>query len=73
MTGTLRVMNLATGATVDRYMGAFVPSAWAGGLIYGTVNNADDTASWLVGVDPTTLAVTQLTPAGNSARIIGIV
>ncbi len=73
MTGTLRVMNLATGATVDRYMGAFVPSAWAGGLIYGTVNNADDTASWLVGVDPTTLAVTQLTPAGDSARIIGIV
>ena len=72
ITGTLRVMDLATGHTVDRVMGDFAPSAWAGGLIYGTVTNADGSASWLVGVNPTTLAVTQLTPSGDTARIIGV-
>jgi hypothetical protein len=73
MTSTLRVMNLATGTTVDRYLGDFVPSTWAGGLIYGTVTNADSTASWLVGVNPTTLAVTRLTPNGDWAGIIGVI
>ena len=72
ITTTLRVMDVATGHTVNRVMGDFVPSAWAGGLIYGTVTNADGSASWLVGVNPTTLAVTRLTPNGDWAGIIGI-
>jgi hypothetical protein len=72
ITTTLRVMNIATGSTVNRAMGDFVPSAWAGGLIYGTVTSANGNSSWLVGVDPTTLAVTRLTPNGDWAGIVGI-
>jgi hypothetical protein len=73
MTGTLRVMNLATGSTVNRYMGDFVPSAWAGGLIYGTLSNDSAGAAWLVSVNPTTLAVTRLTPNGDSPGIVGVI
>jgi hypothetical protein len=73
ITTTLRVMNLATGSTVNRAMGDFVPSAWAGGLIYGTVTNDGTGASYLVGVNPTTLAVTRLTPNGAWAGIVGII
>jgi hypothetical protein len=72
ITTTLRVMNIATGSTVNRAMGDFVPSAWAGGLIYGTITSANGNSSWLVGVDPSTLAVTRLTPNGDWAGIVGI-
>jgi hypothetical protein len=73
ITATLRVMNLATGSTVNRYMGDFVPSAWTGGLIYGTVTNDTTYASYVVSVNPATLAVTRLTPSGDSASVIGVV
>jgi hypothetical protein len=72
ITGTLRVMDLATGTTISRAMGDFVPSAWAGGLIYGSVTSTDYTTSWLVAVNPTTLAVTKLTPSGGAVGIVGV-
>jgi hypothetical protein len=73
VTATLRVMNLATGSTVNRYMGDFVASAWAGGLIYGTVTNDTTGASYLVSVNPATLAVTQLSPSGDTAGVVGVI
>jgi hypothetical protein len=71
-TATLRVMNLATGATVNRYMGDFNPSAWAGGLIYGTITNDTTGDAYVVSVNPATLAITQLTPSGDTAGVIGV-
>ena len=70
ITTTLRVLNVATGSTVSRAMGDFVPSAWSGGLIYGSITAGND--SWLVGVDPATLSVTRLTPNGVNDGIVGI-
>jgi hypothetical protein len=70
VTATLRILDIATGAAQSRAMGDFVPSAWSGGLIYGSVSNATD--SWLVGVNPTTLAVTPLTAPSPEAGLVGI-
>jgi hypothetical protein len=65
-------MNIATGSVVSRAMGDFVPSAWSGGVIFGSVTSASGASSWLVGVNPNTMSVTQLSPAGSDVRIIGI-
>jgi hypothetical protein len=73
VTATLRVMNLATGSTVNRYMGDFVPSAWSGGLIYGTVTNDTTGAASVVSVNPATFAITRLTPSGDTAGVIGVI
>ncbi len=73
ITGTLRVMDLATGHTISRAMGDFAPAAWAGGLIYGTVTNDTTGAAFAVSVNPSTLAVTQLTPSGDTAGVIGVI
>ncbi len=70
ITATLRVMNIATGSVVSRAMGDFVPSAWADGVIFGSVTSGAN--SWLVGVNPNTMSVTRLTPNGASAGIVGI-
>jgi hypothetical protein len=70
ITATLRVMDIATGDAVSRAMGDFVPSAWAGGVIFGSVTSG--TASWLVGVNPSTLTVSRLTQNGPTAGIVGI-
>jgi hypothetical protein len=70
--GTLRVMDLATGHTISRAMGDFTAVAWAGGLIYGSVTSASGAASWIVSVNPTTLAVTQLSPSDDTAQTIGV-
>ena len=72
ITATLRVMNIATGSVVSRAMGDFVPSAWAGGVIFGSVTSTSGASSWLVGVNPNTMSVTRLSPAGSDVRIIGI-
>jgi len=73
ITATLRVMNLATGSTANRYMGDFVPSAWTGGLIYGTVTNDTTGASYVVSVNPATFAITRLTPSGDTAGVVGVI
>jgi hypothetical protein len=70
---TLRVMDLATGNTVNRYMGDFVPAAWTGGLIYGTLTNDTTSTASVVSVNPATLAVTRLTPSEDTAGVIGVV
>jgi hypothetical protein len=70
--GTLRVMDLATGYTISRAMGDFTPAAWAGGLIYGSVTSPSFADSWIVTLNPTTLAVTQLTPSDDTAQTIGV-
>ncbi|MFZ0180569.1 MAG: hypothetical protein WAL84_11970 [Candidatus Dormiibacterota bacterium] len=72
ITATLRIMNVATGTTVSRAMGDFVPSAWSGGVIFGSVTSASGANSWLVGVNPNTMSVTRLTPNGSNVGIIGI-
>jgi hypothetical protein len=72
ITATLRLMNIATGSVVSRAMGDFVPSAWAGGVIFGSVTSTSGASSWLVGVNPNTMSVTRLSPAGSDVRIIGI-
>ena len=72
ITSTLRVMNIATGTVVSRAMGDFVPSAWAGGVIFGSITSADYTKSWLVGVNPSTMTVTRLSPDGSDVAIVGI-
>ena len=75
ITSTLRVMNLATGATINRAMGDFTPAAWSGGLIYGTVDTMDasgDYSGTLVAVNSTTLAVTQIGATGAD-RFVGII
>ena len=70
ITTTLRVLNVATGTAVSRAMGDFVPAAWSGGLIYGSVTAGAETR--LVAVNPVTLSVTRLTPDGSGDAIIGI-
>jgi hypothetical protein len=72
ITTTLRVMDIATGATVSRAMGDFVPSAWAGGVIFGSITSADYASSWLVAVNPSTMTVSRLSPNGSDVRIIGV-
>jgi hypothetical protein len=70
ITATLRVMNIATGSVVSRAMGDFVPSAWSDGVIFGSVTSGAN--SWLVGVNPNTMSVTRLSPAGSDVGIVGI-
>ena len=72
ITATLRVMDIATGTVVSRAMGDFVPSAWAGGVIFGSVTSASGADSWLVGVNPSTLSVTRLSPDTANTGIVGI-
>jgi hypothetical protein len=71
-TVTLHMMDIATGYTVDREMGNFTPTAWSGGAIFGSIASADGNTSYLVAVNPTTFAVTQLTPSGDTAQTIGV-
>jgi hypothetical protein len=71
-TPTLRVMDLATGNTVSRAMGDFVPSAWSGGVILGSMTSDSGYDSWLLAVNPVTLSVTRLTPNGYDAGIVGV-
>jgi hypothetical protein len=73
ITGTLRVMDLASGHTIRRAMGDFAPAAWTAGLIYGTVTNDTTGAQSVVSVNPATLAVTRLSPSGDSAGVIGVI
>jgi hypothetical protein len=73
LSGTLRVMDLGTGRTISRAMGDFSPAAWTDGLIYGSVISADGATSWLVAVNPTTLAVTRLTTNSYWVGIVGII
>jgi hypothetical protein len=72
ITATLRIMNIATGSVVSRAMGDFVPSAWADGVIFGSVTSASGASSWLVSVNPNTMSVTRLSPDGSNVGIIGI-
>jgi hypothetical protein len=72
ITTTLRVMDIATGTAVSRAMGDFVPSAWSGGVIFGSITSADGASSWLVGVNPSTMTVSRLSPNGSDVRIIGV-
>jgi hypothetical protein len=70
---TLRVLNLATGAAVTRTVGQFSPAVWgADGLLYGSIASQSDSAASLVAVNPTTLAVTQITPAVIGQQFVGI-
>jgi hypothetical protein len=71
-TVTLRMMDIATGDTVDREMGNFAPSGWSGGVIFGAISSASGDTSYLVAVNTTTLAVTRLTPSDDSAATIGV-
>lgn len=72
ITTTLRVMDMVTGTAVSRAMGDFVPSAWSGGVIFGSITSADGASSWLVGVNPSTMAVSRLSPNGSDVGIIGV-
>jgi hypothetical protein len=75
-TATLRVLNLASGKAVSRALGEFSPVLWSdNGLIYGTVDHMDaagDYSSTLVAVNPTTLALTQLSATGFN-QLVGMV
>jgi hypothetical protein len=73
-TATLRVLNLATGSVVSRTLGEFAPAAWSStdGLIYGTVSVASGSVSTLVAVNPATLSVTRLSPAGSNEQFVGV-
>jgi len=72
ITTTLRVMDIATGNTMSRAMGDFVPSAWSGGVIFGSITSSSGTSSWLVGVNPSTMTVSRLSPDGSNVGIIGV-
>jgi hypothetical protein len=72
VTATLHVLNLASGTAVARALTSnFTPSTWApNGVLYGSISNG---SSWsMASVNPTTLAVTRLTPAGQNALLAGI-
>jgi hypothetical protein len=72
-TVTLRMMDIATGDTVDHAMGNFAPSGWSGGVIFGSISSASGDSSSLVAVNTTTFAVTRLTPSDDSAETIGVI
>ena len=72
ITTTLRIMDIATGTVVSRAMGDFVPSAWSGGVIFGSITSTSGASSWLVGVNPSTMTVSRLSPDGSNVGIIGV-
>ena len=70
---TLRVLNLATGAAVTRTLGEFSPAAWGtDGLLYGSISTQSGSVASLVAVNPSTLAVTQISPAIAGQQFVGV-
>jgi hypothetical protein len=52
-------------------MGDFIPSAWTGGVIFGSMSSG--ATSWLVGVNPSTLSVSRLSPDASNVGIVGTI